>query len=1030
VAGWLVVLLVACGMVFSAPAKAAAVRLPHRPTVVAISGFRPLSSGYSFANYGNGLGLPNLGSDEMRQLFGDGVCAGFSGGVCVLSPPALAWMQQENAAMADGHCVGLSVTALFFYANLSVPQPFGAAAVPGLKIARNQLLARAIAYGYAFQGLDSVRSAEVSGSPREVLSRLASALRTGSELYTLAITHAGGSGGHAVTPFEIERVGPSRYAILVYDNNDPRVPRTVLVNTSSDTWSYDATTLPNQPGSLYTGSAATRSLFLLPTRPGLGVQPCPFCSATSPTPTTPIEGPVAPSATRYDAVRLQTADGADGHLLITDRRGRQIGFVHGHLVDQIPGARIVRLLVGGTRTWLDQTEPEYQLPTGQRYRITLTGATGAQGRRARAAAASAGSAHASVTVLEPGFLAAVRGINAQPGATDQVGLSARGHAISFVSHGKVDQTPELVVGNATPGTNDHQWNIFSRGTPPRRRVSASLDVAGNRMSFAGTGRYDLAMDKVGNGVSVFAHRDLGLGAGITATLDYAQWSAGDAMPLTETKGGVVVSRGLLRDERDRSDTGSEFEPIESTPAPAEPQPHPVAPGATATALTCSPATVAVGSATNCTVQVSGLDSSAPRTPSGQVTFSSQQSGAFSEDGCTLSAGSCQVTYTPTAVESGTHELTASYLGDSTDHASDDTIAVGVTGGVGVAPGSGTATSVACQPQAVALDAPTTCTATVTNTGAGTQSTPTGAVAFSTNASGGFSPQSCSLAHGTCAVTFTPTAIGSGTQELMASYTGDPTHQPSDGPTAVHVVPRSTSTSVACQPQQVAVGARTTCTVTVADISAGAESIPTGEVSFASNQSGSFSGGCTLSGGSCAVTYSPTAVASGTHELTASYAGDSTHQPSDATTAVQVAPIYTVTSVACQPQQLAVGQQTTCTVTVTDTGTIQTYPTGGVSFFSDGSLEGFTPPFCNLSGGSCTVTYTPTAAGSHEITAKYAGDPTHPPSDGTTTIQVHCRPTGQVADTVGLARGLEGTQHRRQARHHRRRARSRIASATR
>ncbi len=865
--------------------------------MVADSGFRPPRSGYRFPNYGIEAGLPNLGSDEMRQLFGDSVCAGFSGGVCVLSPPALAWMQQENAAMADGHCVGFSVTALFFYADLTSPLWFGAAAVPGLTIGRNQLLAREIAYGYVFQVLDSVRRAEVSGSPREVLTRLVSALRTGSELYTLGITQPDGSGGHAVTPYEVERLRPNQYAILVYDNNYPRTTRTVQVDTKSDSWSYNAALTPNQPGSLYAGNATTHSLFLLPTAPGLGVQLCPFCSATTATPTTATPTSTTPTTATmasedigapYEAIRLQTNGPVAGHLLITDPLGRRVGFVHGRLVSQIPGARIVSLFVGGTRTWLNHTEPEYELPTGQRYRIQLTGEATAGARPGRRVGQTS---HASVTVLEPGFLAAVRGIDTHPGQKDQFNLPAGGHAISFRPQG-ARSAPELVLGNAAAGTNDHQWNITDLGTPSRRQISASLNVANHIMSLVGAARYDVSMDMVGNGVSVFAHRGFAIGAGITATFDYAHWEAGDGMPVTETKHGVVVRREILSDEPDPSQTGRAFEPTEPTPAPAEPQPHPEPPGATATTLVCSPPSLPVGGATTCHVDVSNLDSYAAGTPTGEVALSSDDGGSFSGDSCTLSDGSCEITYTPTAFGSGMHDLSAIYAGDHRFHPSDTVIAVRVTPPgtppVKVAPPapvathSSTDTSFQCEPQEVPVNSPTTCTATVTDTGSGAPTMPTGEIDFSSDNGGSFSENPCTLSDGSCEVTYTPKAVGSGIHDLTASYNGDNTDSPSDAPTAVKIDLRSTHTSLDCEPTKVHVGQPATCTATVTDTDSGIMTTPTGTVTFSSDTLGKFYGNpCTLSAlsnatSSCAVTYTPSSCPLGVADISASYSGDSSH----------------------------------------------------------------------------------------------------------------------------------------------------------
>jgi hypothetical protein len=86
---------------------------------------------------------------------------------------------------------------------------------------------------------------------------------------------------------------------------------------------------------------------------------------------------------------------------------------------------------------------------------------------------------------------------------------------------------------------------------------------------------------------------------------------------------------------------------------------------TATTVACVPASPLVGQATRCTATVSDIAPGAASTPTGLVSFTSDSSGSFSGSGsCTLAAGSCQVTYAPTAVGSGTHGITASYRGDA------------------------------------------------------------------------------------------------------------------------------------------------------------------------------------------------------------------------------------------------------------------------------------------------------------------------------------------------------------------------------
>ncbi len=103
---------------------------------------------------------------------------------------------------------------------------------------------------------------------------------------------------------------------------------------------------------------------------------------------------------------------------------------------------------------------------------------------------------------------------------------------------------------------------------------------------------------------------------------------------------------------------------------------------------------------------------------------------------------------------------------------------------------------------------------------------------------------------------------------------------------------------------------------------------------------------------------------------------------------------TGTSVACQPGTVGVGQQTTCTATITDLGIGAATPTGTVGFGTDSSGN-FGSNGCTLSSAvagtsSCHVTYTPTAAdsGTHTITVTYSGDDEHAGGTGQTPVAIH------------------------------------------
>jgi hypothetical protein len=95
---------------------------------------------------------------------------------------------------------------------------------------------------------------------------------------------------------------------------------------------------------------------------------------------------------------------------------------------------------------------------------------------------------------------------------------------------------------------------------------------------------------------------------------------------------------------------------------------------TSTTIACTPTLLTLGSGNSgsatCTATVTDSGSN-PTNPTGSVNFSSNGIGTFSGGGsCTLvgDAGqpSCQVTYTPAAVGSGSHQVTGAYAGD-TDH---------------------------------------------------------------------------------------------------------------------------------------------------------------------------------------------------------------------------------------------------------------------------------------------------------------------------------------------------------------------------
>jgi hypothetical protein len=135
----------------------------------------------------------------------------------------------------------------------------------------------------------------------------------------------------------------------------------------------------------------------------------------------------------------------------------------------------------------------------------------------------------------------------------------------------------------------------------------------------------------------------------------------------------------------------------------------------------------------------------------------------------------------------------------------------------------------------------------------------------------------------------------------------------------------------------------------------------------------------VSNGTATLTVST--LAAGTHSLTASYGGDSTHAPSaSAAIAVQVGGQGTSTiSLTPATTSVALGASVALNATVTTTGLA---PTGQVNFYSNGNLvgSGMLP-----SSGPATVslTWTPGQAGTYSLTASYQGDTNYAGSQSTT-----------------------------------------------
>ena len=395
---------------------------------------------------------------------------------------------------------------------------------------------------------------------------------------------------------------------------------------------------------------------------------------------------------------------------------------------------------------------------------------------------------------------------------------------------------------------------------------------------------------------------------------------------------------------------------------------------------CSPPRMLVGSPSTCQATVTDTSWGTASTPSGKVAFSSSGSaGTFSATSCTLSNGSCSVTFTPTAA--GTATITATYTGDPGHAGSSAQASIGA-----LVSKDHTSVAVGC-PDSTPGTA-TWCNAEVSDATDGS-SVPTGTVSFTTTLPGTFASNTCTLdGRGICSVQFTPSSPG--THTVTASYSGDAIDAASSATGPFNAYDPSSS-AVTCSPTAMATGAAATCTATVTD-NISSSTTPGGTFTWTSlgTANGSLSApSCTLVAGSCSVTW--TASGPGQVDLAGSYGGDAKHWPSTAS-AVTVTVGATTTTISCDGTAADGSSPTRCTATVTSPFGV--VPTGTVRF-SDGSLSNTGlwastypyPATCQLTNGSCTITYIPTATWQPTFEADYSGDANNAGSSGTTTQQV-------------------------------------------
>ncbi len=383
----------------------------------------------------------------------------------------------------------------------------------------------------------------------------------------------------------------------------------------------------------------------------------------------------------------------------------------------------------------------------------------------------------------------------------------------------------------------------------------------------------------------------------------------------------------------------------------------------------------------------------PTPDGGTVTF---KDGATDISGpVTVSSGQAQ--FSTNWLSVGAHSITAEYSGTTNYDASvSDPVVQTVNK-------AGTATTLTTSPEPSVVGETVTLIASVTASDPG-GGPPLGTVTFTYEIGTplGTAELVSSGPNWSRAVLTTDT-LPIGAHTITAEYLGSPDHNGSSDTADHTVTKRETTTLVMGSDTPLVVGDTVTVTVRVVDTSPGETSMPTGNVTVSVSPTGQgnpTSWSHTLvaaDAGQFTFTYTPSSAETATHTFTATYAGDSTHNGSSGSFAQAIIKRATDVQLTLNPSTAYIGQPVTVTVLVEDdtTAGIGTLPTGAVTFSDGGKVGVFSSDTATLSGGTCSVTYTPgpfDAGTTTIITATYEGSSVHAAGGAAELLAVALRPT--------------------------------------
>jgi len=199
--------------------------------VAAASGLAVETDGFAFANFGSANSPEVMNGEDLRAMFGDGVCTNGASTPCAPTSEAAAWAQMVNQSRQAGHCEGMVVQAL---------NRFSTSATPKTSELQNQAdTTHGIIRAFATQFFPAVKKESDSWAKKSVGDIVAALNESfSSQKITYSMGLYSDMGGHAVLPLSVEYPTESTAKVHIYDTNWPGQDRYVLVDLEADTWEF------------------------------------------------------------------------------------------------------------------------------------------------------------------------------------------------------------------------------------------------------------------------------------------------------------------------------------------------------------------------------------------------------------------------------------------------------------------------------------------------------------------------------------------------------------------------------------------------------------------------------------------------------------------------------------------------------------------------------------------------------------------------------------------------------------------------